>query len=94
MNFVAILHDKSEEGTIEKRLSVRDVHLEGMAALRQSGNLLKGGPILNDDGAMVGSFLLTEFDTQEQLEAIIKQDIYYREDVWDHYEIYPVKLPV
>ncbi|MFK7866061.1 MAG: YciI family protein [Alphaproteobacteria bacterium] len=91
MQYSLIIHDNPAQGTVEKRVSVRNQHLEKVNSLRQSGNILHGGAILNDAGDMVGSALIVDFPDQAAVEAFIKADIYYEMGVWQDYHIYPIK---
>ena len=53
-----------------------------------------GGALLNDVGVMIGSALLVEADSKEELESFLQSDIYTLEGVWQSFEIYPFKRAV
>ena len=55
MQFMVVAYDGKDEQALERRLAVRDAHIKGAVALKQSGNLIAGGAILDDAGKMIGS---------------------------------------
>jgi hypothetical protein len=48
--------------------------------------------MLNNDGLMIGSTLVLQFETDEEFDDWKKQEVYILNNVWDKIEIYPFKV--
>ena len=51
------------EGKLDKRMEVRPRHFEGMEKMKE--HILCAGGMLDDDGKMIGSLLVMEFENRE-----------------------------
>ncbi|KAJ6572061.1 hypothetical protein B0H19DRAFT_1255979 [Mycena capillaripes] len=86
--FFVYAPDKTDEGTFERRLSVRAKHLEN-AAKPKEGIRAGGGALLTPEsltGAekkIVGSAMVYEAESIEVVRKLIEDDIYYTAGVWD-----------
>lgn len=56
------------------------------------GKMLFGTAILDDDGTMIGSMLILEFDSRGELDEWLKVEPYVTGDVWRHIDIRPVRV--
>ncbi|PPQ70515.1 hypothetical protein CVT26_013973 [Gymnopilus dilepis] len=89
--FFVYAPDKTEPGTLERRLSVREKHLVGAKAGHESGFIRIGGALTTPDAItnpdapknMVGSAFIIEAESIEQVKNMIENDIYYTSGVWD-----------
>jgi uncharacterized protein len=68
MQFIVIAYDGEDENALQRRLAVREKHLQGAAELHKKGHLLCASAILDDAGAMLGSMILVDFPSREHLE--------------------------
>lgn len=75
---------------LDHRLSVRGEHLKGVDVLIKNGILKFGGPFLapeltDDKGRkkMMGSLVIYEAESVEEVRKIIEADIYSTNGVWD-----------
>jgi uncharacterized protein YciI len=59
-----------------------------------SGFLLLGGALLNKEGDMMGSAMLLEATSEEEVWAFLKRDVYSKGNVWQQFEVYPFKKAV
>jgi len=84
-------YDYTDADALERRLAARPAHLEGAHQLRQTGNLLFGGAILNDDDQMIGSMMVVQFESLDTLNAWKEQDPYVTGGVWEKVEIKPFR---
>ncbi|KAJ3517643.1 hypothetical protein NLJ89_g373 [Agrocybe chaxingu] len=90
-HFLVYAPDKTEPGTLERRLSVRESHLavakENIASgfIRVGGMMTTPEAFTNPDAPkkMVGSALICEAETIEQVRKMVEADIYYTSGVWD-----------
>ncbi|RKR84784.1 hypothetical protein BDD43_5037 [Mucilaginibacter gracilis] len=90
--YVITGHDYTDDGALERRMQVRPKHLEGTLQLRASGNYILGGAILDDDGRMVGSVMILQFETHGQLLAWQNQEPYIVNKIWENIDIKPFKV--
>ena len=73
MKYILICEDR--EGALNVRLANRDRHLAYIGELGDRVSL--AGPMLSDDGeSMVGSVLIIEADSVEEIRAIADSDPY------------------
>ena len=73
------------EGKLDKRMEVRPRHFEGME--KMTGPHLCAGGMLDDDGKMIGSLLVIEFENREQLDEYLAHEPYVVEHVWERIEM-------
>ena len=94
MQYLVVARDGTDEGAAARRAAVRDAHIEGVKAMAQSGAMLLGGAMLDDDGAMIGSACIVEFDDRAALDAWLDSDPYVTGDVWRDIEVTPFRRAV
>ncbi|KIM79011.1 hypothetical protein PILCRDRAFT_823877 [Piloderma croceum F 1598] len=90
-NFILYAPDRTEEGTFEKRLTVRSKHLENISALIGKGVVKVGGVMLTPESIeaatsspkMTGSVLILQAENIDIVKKIAETDIYYTTGVWD-----------
>ena len=73
------------EGKLDKRMEVRPRHFEGMEKMKE--HILCAGGMLDDDGKMMGSLLVMEFNSREQLDEYLAHEPYVVEHVWERIEV-------
>jgi uncharacterized protein YciI len=91
MQFLLIAYDGTDAGALERRLKVREDHLNKIAILKKEGEFLFGGAILDDTGKMIGSMIVYEFPDRQSLDAKLKDEPYITEGVWKKVEIQPFR---
>jgi uncharacterized protein len=92
MQFLLLAYDGTDSAAPERRLKVRQEHLDKISNLKKNGEFLFGGAILNDEGKMIGSMILYEFPDRETLDERIKDEPYITTRVWEKIEIKPFRL--
>jgi uncharacterized protein YciI len=85
-------YDYTDEGALERRMSVRQHHLDAANELKQSGNYVMGGAILSDEGKMIGSVMVLQFENEEELDAWKKGEPYITQKIWESVDIKPFKV--
>ncbi|AMR32173.1 hypothetical protein A0256_12445 [Mucilaginibacter sp. PAMC 26640] len=85
-------YDYTDDGALDRRMGVRPHHLDGAVALKASGNYILGGAVLNDDGKMIGSVMVLQFETDEELEAWQKNEPYVTQKIWETVDVKPFKV--
>ena len=81
MQFMIVAYDGTDEGALNRRLAVRDSHIAGAIELKNKGNLIAGGAILDDAGRMIGSTTYVAFESRAELDAWLERDPYVTGDV-------------
>jgi len=94
MQFLIHALDSTKEGTLERRMSVRPKHLEHVAGYRENGHVIGAGGILNDNGDMIGSFLVMEFDSRAELDEYIAGEPYVVNGVWEDVRVESVNVVI
>ncbi|MDH5436986.1 MAG: YciI family protein [Gammaproteobacteria bacterium] len=83
--------------SLEKRLSVRDKHLERLQELKRQGRLILAGPHpaidSNDPGAagFTGSLIVAEFPSQTDAQTWADADPYVAAGVYEKITVKPFK---
>jgi len=90
--FVVTAYDHDDDGALERRMNVRPFHLDGVKKLKDSGNYVLGGAILNDDGKMIGSVMILQFETTADKDAWKQNEPYITQKIWEKIEIKPFKI--
>jgi uncharacterized protein YciI len=85
-------YDHTDEGALKRRMDVRPHHLDGARELRDNNNYVMGGAILDDDGKMIGSVMVLQFETEEELEAWKQREIYITAGVWETVDVKPFRV--
>lgn len=90
--YLITAYDHTAPGTLEKRLAARPDHLAEMRKLKEKGNFITGGAFLNDEGEMIGSSLILQFESEEELDSWRMNDPYVKAGVWATVEVKPFKV--
>ncbi|MEN9610058.1 MAG: hypothetical protein RLZZ628_872 [Bacteroidota bacterium] len=85
--------DGTEAGVFERRLSVRKLHFEGVQVLKDKGNYVLGGALLDDAGKMIGSALILQFEHPTELQNWLDNEPYIQYNVWKTIEIHKFGVP-
>ncbi|MDD3009416.1 MAG: YciI family protein [Arcobacter sp.] len=91
MQYLVIAYDN--DNALERRLAVRDAHVEGTRKLMAEGKIINAGALIEDE-VMVGSTLLVDFETDDEIDEWLENEPYVKNNVWnmDEFQIVPVKL--
>ncbi|GJM13447.1 MAG: hypothetical protein DHS20C12_18500 [Pseudohongiella sp.] len=94
MQFMVTAYDGKDEGALDRRMSVREAHIEGAKQLKDAGHLIAGGAILSEDDKMIGSTMFVEFDTKAELDQWLANDPYVTGNVWQDISVLPIRLAI
>ncbi len=91
MQYLVIAYDN--DGALEKRLEVRDAHVEGAKKLIAEGKIIEAGALIEED-KMVGSTLFVDFENDDEINEWLENEPYVTNGVWnmEDFQIVPVKL--
>lgn len=91
MQYLIIAYDN--EGVLDKRLEVRDAHVQGAKKMIAEGKIIEAGALIEED-KMVGSTLYVNFENDDEINEWLENEPYVTNGVWnmDEFQIVPVKL--
>jgi uncharacterized protein YciI len=92
MQFLLTGYDGPDAEALDRRLAVRDQHIALGDVLRDAGNMLYGGALLDEDDKMIGSVLILDFAGRDELDAWLKVEPYVTGNVWQRIEIQPFRV--
>jgi uncharacterized protein YciI len=90
--YIVTGYDYTDDGALKRRMDVRPHHLDGAKTLKESGNYIVGGALLNDEGKMIGSVMILQFESEEGLEAWKQNEIYITQNIWESVDVKPFKV--
>jgi len=90
--YLVTAYDYTDEGALPRRMNVRPHHLDNIVRLKEKGNYIKGGAILNEEGKMIGSAMIVQFENEEELEAWKQSEPYITQKIWESVDIKPFKV--
>lgn len=90
--FIIIAQDFKDSEALNRRLTVRPIHLERMKVEKAKGVFIMGGAKLNENGNMFGSMLIVDLPDKEAVQAWVAIDPYITGNVWETVEITPFKI--
>ena len=91
MHYVIHAYDHTDADALDRRMAVRPAHLDYVRELKANGQFVLGGALLDPDGQMIGSMLLLDLQTDEQLAHYLNTDPYIVQGVWDKIDVKPFR---
>jgi uncharacterized protein YciI len=92
MQYIVKAYDGTDEKAMERGLAVREQHLKSVETNYREGKHLYGAAILDDSGKMIGSMMVVEYATREELDQWLEVEPYVVGKVWDKIEIEPCRV--
>src|SRR5262249_15495384 len=92
MQFLVIGHDGTDEHALARRMSAREAHIAMGNKMRDAGTMLYAVARLDDNGKMVGSVLVCEFNSRADLDEWLQEEPYMTGNVWQKVEVHPCKV--
>jgi uncharacterized protein YciI len=88
MQFIVIAYDGIDDKAIERRKAVREDHLKNAKEMFDSGKWLYAAAILDDTGKMIGSMVMCDFVSREELKKQwLNREPYVLGKVWEKIDI-------
>ena len=84
--------DGTDEQALERRMKSRPAHFENARKLKAKGNFIMGGAMLSDEGKMIGSTMVIQFETKEQLQNWLDSEPYITGKVWEKMDLRPFRV--
>lgn len=92
MQFLVLAYDGKDEEALQRRSAVRQAHLALADQMAASGQQLYAVALLNEVGNMIGSALICDFSSREELDVWLTQEPYVTGDVWKQIEVIPCRV--
>jgi uncharacterized protein len=84
--------DGKDDNALERRMNARPAHFDNARKWKESGNYVLGGAMLNEEGKMIGSTMVMQFETKEELQQWLDTEPYVTGNVWENVDIRPFKV--
>jgi uncharacterized protein YciI len=94
MQYIVYAKDHTDSDALNRRMSARPAHFEGVKALKARGCFILGGALLDEQDAMIGSTIVLQFEQQSDFDAWYAAEPYITGNVWGNIEIHPIKIAV
>lgn len=92
MQFLILAYDATDVKALERRMKAREAHLACIEKYRKNGHIHMGAAILDDEGKMVGSCIIAEFPSVEELDAWLAEEPYVVQKVWEEVGVSDCKV--
>ncbi|HJO95252.1 MAG TPA: YciI family protein [Victivallales bacterium] len=94
MQFLVLGYDGKDSKAMERRLAVREQHLVNFKDNYDKGIFLYASAILSDDGKMIGSLVVCEFESLKALKSQwLDNEVYVTGNVWQNIKIQRAQVP-
>ena len=90
--YLVTAYDYTDTEALQRRMNVRPHHFDAAKDLRASGNFILGGAILNEEGKMIGSVMILQFETEEALEAWKQNEPHITQKIWESVDVKPFRV--
>ena len=90
--YLIIAQDGQDEGALDRRKNVRPNHLAGAKKLKENGNFVMGGAMLDDNNNMRGSIMIVQFESQDDFQKWYDNEPYITGGVWKAIEVRPFRV--
>jgi uncharacterized protein YciI len=91
MQYLVIAYDN--ENALDKRMASRPAHVEATQKLMAEGKIVSACALIEDD-VMVGSSVVTNFDSEDAFNDWLENEPYVKGGVWDMEEIQIVPIKI
>jgi len=92
MQYIITGYDGTDENAMDRRSAAREEHLKSVERRFNAGEHLYGAAILDDAGKMIGSMMIVEYSSREELDKWLENEPYVLGNVWRKIEIKPCKV--
>ena len=94
MQYIIVAYDGKDDEALNRRMNMREQHLENVKIRKKAGEHLYGAAILDDDDKMIGSIMVVKYPSLDELHNNwLKTEPYVVGDVWRKIEIKPCRIP-
>lgn len=92
MQFLITGYDGTDDQALNRRLAAREEHLQHVEKLFKEKKYLYGMAILDENDKMIGSCVVVDFPTREDVDEYLKNEPYVKGKVWQRIKVEPCKV--
>jgi len=93
MQFMVTGYDGTDLDALARRMAAREAHLKSGREMFDTGKWLYAAGILNEAGALIGSLIVCDFPSREELERQwLKKEPYMTGKVWQKVDIHRIQV--
>lgn len=85
--FLILADDYKDADALNRRLTIRETHLQRMREEKKAGRFIIGGAKLNEQGNMHGSMLVVNLENENAVWGWIHVDPYFTAKVWEEIKV-------
>lgn len=90
--YVITAYDGTDEGAMERRMKVRQAHMDLISQMRKEGKVLCGLALIDANEKMIGSTVICNMKDRAELDAWLATEPYVTGKVWEKIEVKDAKL--
>ena len=90
--YLITAQDGKDDGALDRRKEVRPLHLAGAKKLKENGNFVIGGAMLDADANMRGSIMIVQFASQDDFQKWYDNEPYITGGVWKNIQVKPFRV--
>ncbi|HEY0428598.1 MAG TPA: YciI family protein [Pyrinomonadaceae bacterium] len=92
MQFLVTAYDLTDEEAPRRRLAVRGAHLALVKQMTDAGLIHIAAALLDDDGNMIGSVFICEFESRREIDDWFISEPYITGKVWGKIKVEPCQI--
>lgn len=93
MYFLITGKDGKDENAMARRQEARPAHLDMCEKLKKEGSMLFGAALLDDQNRMVGSVIVLQAESREEVDHhYLAKEPYVLGKVWEEIEVQPIAV--
>jgi len=90
--YLIIAQDGKDNDALNRRKEIRPLHLAAAKKLKDNGNFVIGGAMLDNDSNMRGSIMIVQFETEDDFREWYDNEPYITGGVWKTIEVKPFRV--
>jgi uncharacterized protein YciI len=91
MEYIVMAYDGTDEESLKRRLDIRPAHMAQGDKMLAAGKYRYGAALLDDD-KIIGSMIVVDFTSKEELDDWLAIEPYVTSNVWQKIEITPCRV--
>jgi uncharacterized protein YciI len=92
MEYIVMAYDGTDEESLKRRLDIRPAHMAQGDKMLAAGKYRYGAALLDDDSKIIGSMIVVDFSSKEELDAWLAIEPYVTGNVWHKIEVTPCRV--